>query len=196
MSQLLSELKIGPNDWDALIVGDGSGTGWEKAAGWGAVLIDHYGSYRKIFHGAWSNGTSHIAELSPYIEVLSWYAAGPGKLCRGDAKKDGDPNAVARVHIVCDNSNIVNQGNRSCERNVYPWLWDAISGIERQGFLLKWHWIGRSRLALNRLVDLLSRVARVQSEAVLDVCNETLLSETGQVLDDLLYEFNPDDPSE
>ena len=43
----LKHLKI--DQWDALIVGDGSGTGWKQGAGWAAVLIDHTSFARKLF---------------------------------------------------------------------------------------------------------------------------------------------------
>lgn len=192
LSNALAELQI-PNEWDALIVGDGSGTGWEGGCGWAAILCDHYGSYRKLFYGGWSSGTSYIGELMPYIEALTWYASGPGK---GSSHSLGmNENMQSRrpiqVHIVTDNANVANQGNRRCDRGAYPWLWDALVGIERQGFVLHWHWLERERLALNRLADMVSVASRVAMESLPKLIEErhSLAVET------MLYEFNPEDPN-
>lgn len=178
---------IGIEHYDAIVVGDGSGTDWKRGCGWSSVLVDHYGSYRVHFFGAWNLGTSHIAEILPYIQALTWYAAGPGRARKADLIKDGDPKAAIKIHIISDNANIVNCGNRVCERGTYAWLWDVFTSIEREGFVLKWHWLERNLLALNRLTDYCAGFCRTWADGAMKEMEEGL----GKSMEELVYEFNP-----
>lgn len=178
LQEVLQDLGVGNSDWDAVIVGDGSGTGWENSCGWSSVLVDHYGAYRVGFWGGWNKGTSHIAEIMPYIEALTWYVAGPGR------SKNGKP---VKIHLITDNANVANCGNRVNDRGVYPWLWASFVHIERMGYILKWHWVARNRLALNRFADYVSGLSRIEI-AKWEKQVETAL---GSTMEELLYNYNP-----
>jgi hypothetical protein len=45
-------------DWDVLIIGDGSGTGWSEPCGWASVLHERYSNMRQLFTGAMNHGTN------------------------------------------------------------------------------------------------------------------------------------------
>lgn len=139
------------------------------------------------FWGGWSTGTSQIAELLPYIQALTWYAAGPGKINHKESARSGNPNPSCHVHIITDNANMANAGNRVNQRSTYSWLWESITALERMGYVLKWHWVARDRIALNKFVDHLSREARLSMEKVQADVEKKL----GMPIDSLLYELNP-----
>lgn len=178
IQEVLKDLGVATNDWDAVIVGDGSGTGWEHSCGWAAVLIDHYGGYRMEFYGGWNKGTSHIAEIMPYLEALTWYIAGPG------SSKSGRP---VKIHLITDNTNVANCGNRDCDRSTYPWLWSPFVHIERMGYILKWHWVARNRLALNKMADYVSGLCRVE----IGKLRTRIETDLGANMEELLYDYNP-----
>jgi ribonuclease HI len=198
LTKVLEELNIKPEDWDAIIIGDGSGTDWKNSCGWGAVLIDHYGNYRVPFSGASSTGTSQLAELIPYLWALTWYDCGPGKARLKDriANWKLKPNhgvtgpwsepelpPGVKVHIITDNTNLANQGNGLVKRKAYGPLWKAFDGFVAEGYQLRWHWVARQRLGLNRLVDLIAGKCRLAIEKV--VMPEGLT----------LFDFNPPEPT-
>lgn len=178
IQEVLKELGVAIDGWDAVIVGDGSGTGWEHSCGWSSVLLDHYGSYRVEFYGGWNKGTSHIAEIMPYLEALTWYVAGPG------CAKNGKP---VKIHLITDNYNVANCGNRVCDRATYPWLWAPFVHIERMGYILQWHWVARDRLALNKFDDFVAGFARVEIEKWKPVIEQAL----GSSMEEVIYEYNP-----
>ncbi|NIN63572.1 MAG: hypothetical protein GTO63_02410, partial [Anaerolineae bacterium] len=78
-------------------------------------------------------------------------------------------------------------GNRRCERGAYPWLWEPFVYIENMGYLLKWHWMERDRMALNRLADFISRLCRVRTEELKPEIEDKL----GAPMEELVYDFNP-----
>lgn len=180
IDDVLKELSI-PGDWDALIVGDGSGTDWKNAIGWAAVLIDHYGNFRAPFFGMESTGTSQTAELQPYLAAMRWYNAGPG---RDRVKARQARGGFCKVHIVSDNRNLINQGLGLNQRRAYPDIWASYDAYAIQGYQFHWHWVARLRLGLNRLADLMAGRCRILMESA--------KMPDGTFIRDLnLYEINP-----
>lgn len=157
LEKILSELGI--EKWDLLIVGDGSGSNWHRSCGWGAIAVDHETLARKVFYGSMNLGTVNLAELFPYLQVLSWYQA----LLEQRRKRHKVSKGTKEVHILTDSayvarlgSNIRNSANLS--RNAAVWL--ALSGLRRQGLILHWHHTKRESLGLNAFADSISKLAR------------------------------------
>src|SRR5690606_3956202 len=65
--------KINATNCDMLIVGDGSGPGWQHASGWAATVVCMRHHARRFFYGAMNCGSGNMAELMPYIQTLTWY---------------------------------------------------------------------------------------------------------------------------
>lgn len=176
--QVLDDLNIQPDDWDALLIGDGSGTDWKNSCGFAAVLIDHYGNYRAPFNGGLNTGTNQLAELLPYLHAMTWYASGPGKArlddriakfkpsLIADASYCGPPRPTVKIHIITDNRNLANQGNFLAARKAYSWLWKSFDELSAMGYQFKWHWLERMKLGLNRLVDYLAGRCRLEMEKI------------------------------
>jgi len=113
LTALISHLKI--NTWDAIIVGDGSGTGWKMGAGWSSVLIDKYSGSRKLFYGALNCGTITLGELFPYLHAMSWYTSkdGPGRARRRELQ---NIQKQMQIHVVTDSQAIATACNNPGSR--------------------------------------------------------------------------------
>jgi len=188
LADLLAHLKIA--EWDALIVGDGSGTGWKMGAGWAAVLIDKYSGARKLFYGAMNTGTVTLGELFPYLHALSWYTGrdGPGRHRRRELQA---VNRQMQIHIVTDSQIIATCGNNPGSRRSHQELWAAFDEYRKRGFVLAFHFIERDRVNLNVLVDEISRQARLDVENTYSRALATLCQKyPGLPEDATIYEFS------
>lgn len=157
---------VGITHWDLLLVGDGSGSGWDGVCGWSAIICDRDQGLRKQICGAWNPGTGHIGELMPYLHALQWYMEGPGHNKLATCIKAG---RYVDVRILTDAKLLADQGNRVSGRKACRPLWAAFDYIAGMGYNLHWHWMGRNRTALNRLADLLSRDCRINLEKAIDL---------------------------
>jgi hypothetical protein len=186
ITDLLAHCKI--STWDALIIGDGSGTGWKMGAGWAAVLIDKYSGARKLFYGAMNTGTVTIGELFPYLHALCWYAGrdGPGRRRRRELLA---ANRAMQIHIITDSQVIAAAGNNVKSRRAHAELWSVFDAFTRSGFIQTFHFVGRDRVDLNVLVDEVSRQARLDVENTYNSAIATLckrypgLPETASIYD-------------
>jgi len=158
---------LGVTDWDVVLVGDGSGTGWSKACGWAAVLHDRATSLRQVFLGGLNHGTNYLAELLPYIHALLWYTRGPGK-SRLHERIMRQPGSCLMVHIITDSEILASQGNGKAGRKENEELWLALDRMASKGYKLVWHWVARDRLGLNQLTDHMSRESRLTIDLVIE----------------------------
>ena len=156
LDDVLDVLGIAPNAWDYLIVSDGSGTTWEKACGWGAVLISRRELSRMGFSGSFSCGTNGIAEMFGVIHPLIYIA-------EQIKPKLGRP---VQIHVLSDAAYIVNQLNCKTAGNKYRELWLAVRHLKYRNYEIVGHWIPRDTIALNQLAHDVANVARVQQETV------------------------------
>ena len=169
------------NHWDAVIVCDGSGSGWGIGAGWASVVTTSNLRRSPLLTGAFSLGTVNIAEAMGVYQALMWLDS-----CGRQNMADSS-GRILRIHIISDSELIVNQGNKKAvAKGPNRTIWRAIREYEREGWDLKFHWFGRDQIQLNQLCDHASRQARLAMEAI-DV--SSLLE------DDRLstYSFNPMD---
>jgi hypothetical protein len=161
--QVLGELSV--HEWEVLLIGDGSGSGWDRACGWASILIERQSARRKTFFGAMNLGTVNIGEVKPYVHALAWYSEGPGRERLHGLRSNGRLPRLP-VHIITDSEIIANQGSGVARRKANrPW-WAALDELAAMGYDLNWHWMARDRLGLNMLMDYLSRAARKAVESV------------------------------
>jgi ribonuclease HI len=123
--------------------------------GWACVIIDrHRQSERKIVWGGWSEGTVNIAELMAYVQGLAYYC---------NAINDQVfKHKLRMVHIITDSQFTANVGSGKCQAGKLDRLWTSIDALCKQHMLhLVWHFLDRDRIALNKIVDQISRESRL-----------------------------------
>src|SRR4051794_5701116 len=75
-AETLEELigRLGIKDWDFLILGDGSGSNWNKECGWGAVSIERATLERLVWYGYANRGSVNAAEGMALLWPAMWLA--------------------------------------------------------------------------------------------------------------------------
>jgi ribonuclease HI len=157
LAELLVELGI--RAWDYVLVGDGSGQGWPRPAGWASVMVGRHGD-RRVFAGAVTAGTSNMAEIMAYLQPLTFLANR-----EADRRDKGGPAATVRVHVVTDSEYVQKTGSSLPSlpaKNAGLWL--AFDAFRRRGFVLTWHWRRRATCALNVYADRCAGAARLGVE--------------------------------
>lgn len=157
MEDLLLRLKIAPDDWDLIIVGDGSGSNWNYHSGWASISIEKATLNRRVWYGGMNCGTVNFSEMMAYLQPLNWYLA-----VEADRRKKTSKVRFRKVHIVTDSKYCKDRGNSNerAPRKNAP-LWRIFDEFKRHGLLLHWHWIPRASVDLNVFADKLSKEARL-----------------------------------
>ena len=155
LRSLLRYLKIKSDDWDMLIVGDGSGTTWEKEMGWGSVLVEKGTFKRPVFHGGMSSGTNNMAEMMAVLHPLMYLVN----------SKKGVKDGGCRVHVVSDSEYVVNGLAHvspvwANKLKVNRELWMAIHMTRRKGLIITGHHVRRDTIALQQLGHELANISR------------------------------------
>jgi len=157
LQKVLDRANIG--DWDLLLIGDGSGTGWEDACGWASILIDKSNRARKTFYGGMNFGSVNLAEMMPYFQSMVWYHHSHGKA----RLKQKCP---LLVHVITDSQVTALHGNRAASGHEdlakvgHRALWAAMREFAALGYRFEWHWAGRCDSGLNYLADLIAGLSR------------------------------------
>jgi len=159
--ELLSDViqKIGNPPWDLLLVGDGSGTGWNQACGWACTLIEKQSNLRRFFYGGMDSGSINLAEVMPYLQGLTWYDANVGK--ERLQKLD-----YLRVVVLTDSQVTAHWGNQamgSVDASVprkQLGFYAAMRELRRVGYHCTFHWAPRMTTDLNWVADLMAGLTR------------------------------------
>jgi ribonuclease HI len=150
------------NDWEMVLIGDGSGTGWQGGCGWASVSVVRRPSRRlpgeidwvgHLWQGGMNAGTSNVAELMAYVAPLLWY------------QTTFDDLRERHVHIFSDSQYVVGSADPAKRRRQNGVLIQAFHHLRGAGLCLHWHWMKRNTTRLHRLMDDASRRARLQVEA-------------------------------
>lgn len=151
--------------WDVLIVGDGSGSGWDSACGWACVLVDRATRGRRLFYGAMNAGSVNFAETMPYLQALNWYDQHGGGKAR--LKEQG----FLRVHIITDSQVIARWGTEALNGALprkHIVMWAGLKEFRRLGYCIDFHWANRSTSLLNWASDLIAGMARREMQRSMD----------------------------
>lgn len=178
LSQLLSHLGLDEtvHPIDYIIVGDGSGTTWNKEMGWASTLIDMLTFDRMVFHGGSSHGTNIVAEMMAYIHPLLYLVGQKIRVRQGGT----------RVHIITDCQHLVTAWNQRTIRKKNRELWAMFDMIQRRGLKLHFHWVPRATWDLNKFADSLAGRSRIGQQKLLKRTLEKLGRSS-------IHEINPDD---
>lgn len=179
LDELLQRFSI--RRWDWLLIGDGSGCSWDMGAGWASILVERESLATSYWYGGCNSGTNNFAEIMAYLTPLTWLAS--------KGKHDGSP--IQQVHIVTDSEYCKQRGqNRDgAYSRQHAGLWAIAHTYERLGIVLTWHHAKRGTLLLNKVVDRISREAR------LAISREKLAEKAGAYFGLSFVETDPVDPA-
>jgi len=156
-----------------LLIGDGSGSSWNVASGWGCISIEKDTMLRRSWYGACNLGSTNLAEIMAYLHPLTWYA-------REQLKSNS--SQFKQVHIVTDSAYLTSKGNKEDSSfGLDQSIWHMFNVFQSFGLVLNWHWARRETIELNRVADKLSKDTR---KHIANLFDEELLNKT-------IYEFNP-----
>lgn len=146
--------------WDWLLVGDGSGSGWDRACGWACYSLQHKPPdgqpALRIWRGAAEPASVNFAELLAYLQPVSWIANEEIK-----RRHHGRAPRTLSVHIITDSEYAAETGKRAGHAVASnAGIWAAFDSFLRQGIMLRWRWMRRESTALNCHADRLSKLAR------------------------------------
>jgi ribonuclease HI len=185
LEDVLARLGIAEDGWDVVLLGDGSGSNWNREAGWASVSVERVTMERLVWHGAMNKGTVNFAEMMAYLQPLNWLASR-----EEDRRKRGGRHRAYRVHVITDSDYCRATGssaNRVLAKNG-P-LWAVFDVFARQGFVLTWHWIPRDGCGLNGYCDRLSKLARLLTKKY--NLQETMEARGGDGPTRTVYDINP-----
>lgn len=184
LEELLAAEKI--KTWDILIVGDGSGSNWDREAGWAATSVERVTMERKVWAGAMNRGTVNVAEVMAYLQPLEWFAAR-----ERDRRQKKQPTRAYQVHILTDSEYCRQAGaSGGVGAGTNAGLWAAFGAFARLGFVLHWHHIPRNSCGLHEFADSVSKLAR---RRVKGYHWEQVLSATDDHTT-TVYDVNPAEP--
>ena len=152
-----------PATWDGILITDGSGTTWQKSAGWAGVLIDKRQSQPLGFSGGWSLGTNIVAELLAVFQPAMYLAE----------NNFGQKEHGYNLYVVTDSQYVANGLNKltnggedggpiwaSTRRANRP-LWLGLLGCRRNGINLFGLHVARNTLKSGTFCHNLANRARV-----------------------------------
>lgn len=155
LSAIRREVGIDPEDWDAIVVADGSGQDIGRPCGWGALLYRRDQPTPKPLWGGLSAGTNIMAEVYAVLQPLSWLVY----------ERRGVKQGGFHVHVVSDSLYTVGLLNdltpaRISDLHIHSDLWLAILGAKRRGLRITAHHTPRNELAAHKLAHNLANLAR------------------------------------
>ena len=158
LQRVLDRAGVAVPDWDIVIIGDGSGTGWKGACGWAGVLVEKNHPERGLGYGGMNVGSINLAELMPYLQTLNHFHEQRGREIL-------ETKGLLRVHVLTDSSTITAWGNRVANlkadlpKTSSPFH-AAMRQFGRLGYHLQYHWGPRSQNCLNWASDLIAALSR------------------------------------
>ena len=168
LARLLTDYNVGK--WDLIMIGDGSGSGADRACGWSVAIIDRLTGLRRMLAGAQNLGSITIAEVVPYIMALDYFNI----VMRTPQHRTNMALPFSLdVHIFTDSSHTANAGKGLHTRVKHGGLWASIAYFEEHGYKLTWHWFERDNpFKLHKLMDEMASELR---ERVLNIEQTTEL---------------------
>ena len=164
LEDFLKEFQI-PEDWDILLIGDGSGSTYQAGIGWAGIMLDRASGRFITIAGAQTNGTVTIAEIYPYWQLLRYHRYQMHKKSRDKPYK---------VFAFCDNKGVVSCANDEEDPSTNLDYWVAFKLIKTPFYQTQFTHLPRDSNYLHNLVDQISVSAReyiqnLNSEMIPDV---------------------------
>ncbi len=158
LQHLIARLGIPVNDWDVILVGDGSGSAWHSPCGWACTLMFRerrtgHVHYLTPFTGATSRGSIQWCEAMPYWCCLRYHYH------EMNGKQHCQQGGV-RVDIVSDSEWVCNTMSGQHKAKTHEDMVMLFQWYKEHGYDIHWHHMPRTEVYLNVLMDEMSAEAR------------------------------------
>jgi ribonuclease HI len=135
--------KHGVTEWDVLIFGDGSGTGWKDAGGFACLIHTRAGKRGSVVGGV-TNTTINSMELFAYIAGLRYHYY--------QMIKEKMPTPL-KLHVFTDSAYVQNGGNGSTVVKSNKDLWNDLHLFRTWGYELTFHLVHRNSTPMHVWAD-------------------------------------------
>lgn len=154
LKELKARLTL-PDDWDLLLVGDGSGMSWTSPGGWCGAMLERSREsgavkYYPLFVGGVNRGSINWMEAMPYwVMVRHHYHKGGGRQLTD-----------IETHIISDSKWVVEAMQGRYLLKNHQDMRALFKFYRNKGYRFHWHHLKREELSLNSLADKLAAVGR------------------------------------
>jgi ribonuclease HI len=165
-------LRLNISDWDLILVGDGSGNGWENPGGWGCYIFNKQDTGEILERPAIAGGLSCGGSISFLEAIPFWLAIRQHYYTWGglDACAHGK---IFSAHIVTDSEWAAKAMSGSMEPKKHKDMAMLFRYFQDLGYRITWHKVPREVFLTHKKADRLSAQAReyiagVESEFILE----------------------------
>lgn len=138
---ILDHFQIEEESWDAVIIGDGSGTTWDKSAGCASLLLEKEALEARPFFAGLSHGTNIVAEILAILQPLL-YLKENRKLARNHGYR---VIAFSDCQHVVETLNTLDLAKAQRAKANRP-LWMCLADLLRTGISLRAQHMPRNSL--------------------------------------------------
>lgn len=164
LQKLIQSIHVPVDNWDLILIGDGSGSKWNNPGGWACAMIVRARRtgdvhYLTPFVGAVSRGPINWLEAMPYWHALRhhFYDMGGKELCAAGG---------VEVHIVSDSEWVVKSMSGRWNTKTHGDMLALFNYFRHQGYRIWWHHYHRDVVKMNSIVDRLAVNAREYINAI------------------------------
>ena len=152
LKSLLDRLRV-PEYWDLIMVGDGSGSGWESPGGWCGIMLERdretgLVKYHKPAIGGVNRGSINWLEAMPYWHMLREY------------NHNTETAPPIDVFIFSDSKWVVEAMSGKFRLKSHRDMRAVFRMYQQDGYRLNWTHVPREVLALNSLADRIATTGR------------------------------------
>ena len=146
--ETFKKLPFNLDDYDYVVVGDGSGSTIETSATFGCFCLDVARESIIEIEGYVSKGTVNQSEIAPILSLLNYL----------ESSKIAPP---LKILVISDSEVTVNCGNKKWQINHNKVLWGCIEYYRLIGFSIDFKWLPRNSNDLMKLADKRSKEIRI-----------------------------------
>ena len=166
LDNILKILNI-PDDWDYVIICDGSATTWKETAGWGWTAIWRKPTFGRFDgSGGASCGSNIFAEIMGFLHPLLWL-------------EQQKPRGRTKVYAITDCEVVKRWGNQEVAQHSYEELFFYIRALARKGILVEYRWAPRDTIDLNKFAHTMANCDRILHKRYMPILRRKTLEKLG-----------------
>lgn len=139
--------KLNCNNYDYVLVGDGSGSTIQTSIGYSAFVLDVARESILQLEGYWNHGTVNQSEILPTLLLLNYL-------------ESSNILPPVKILVISDSEVTVNCGNKKWARNANKFMWAGLDYFESVGYKVEFRWVKRNTNLISKECDRISKEMR------------------------------------